>query len=59
MIVSGGGIGTEFIVFLVGVFGGGGGCTFGAEVVGEGIFFAGKNQIGTLVGRGNIETGVK
>ena len=34
--MSGGGIGTEFIVFLVGVFTGG--YTFGAEVVGE-VFF--------------------
>ena len=55
-IVCGGGIGAEIFVFLWGRFPGGKKLErkwWGWH------FLAGKNQVGVLVGRENIETGVK
>ena len=54
--MSGGGIGAEFFVSLVGNLSGG---NFLERKWWGRLFFAGKNQVGALVGRGKVETGVK
>ena len=59
MIVCDGGIGAEFFCFLVGTFAGVLKIRAEVVVVGGVAFFGWQNRVGALVGRGNIETGVK